>query len=383
MDSVSAARVLVVGAGFAGAVHARELAEAGFAVDVIDRREHIGGNAFDEVDGNGIRVHRYGPHLFHTNQTPVVEWLARFAEFVPYTHRVRARLEDGRFVPLPVNLDTINLVYGLQLADASAAQAFLASVSERIAAPRNAAEHLYAHIGRRLTDLFFRPYTAKMWALDLEEMDASVVKRLPIRLDRDDRYFPGDRHQILPRHGYTDLFGRLLDHQAITVRTGTTYAKGDERGYLHCFNSMPIDEFFDFSHGELPYRSIRFDTRTEPMPAPRGWSVTNFTDDGPRTRETSWHCLPHHVVQDTGRCSLTCETPCDYRDNALERYYPVKTADGRYQALYGEYKARAAGLPAMEFIGRCGTYQYLDMDQVISQSLTSVRRFLARADSSR
>ena len=211
--------VLVVGAGFAGAVHARELAEAGYSVDVIDRRPHIGGNAFDAVDSNGVRVHRYGPHLFHTNQDAVVNWLTHFAPFVPYTHRVRALLGADRFVPLPVNLDTINLVFDLKLPDAPAAQEFLASIAVEVPAPRNAAEHLYSKIGRCLTELFFRPYTRKMWALDLEEMDASVVKRLPIRLDRDDRYFPNDQHQILPQKGYTDLFERMLDHPAIRVQT--------------------------------------------------------------------------------------------------------------------------------------------------------------------
>jgi UDP-galactopyranose mutase len=376
MQNTTKGCILVVGAGFAGAVHARELAEAGYMVEVIDQRPHIGGNAFDFVDENGVRVHRYGPHLFHTNQDAVVAWLTRFAPFVPYVHRVRAVLDDGRFVPLPVNLDTINLVFDLHLPDAAAAAAFLQEVAVPCPTPRNAAEHLYASIGQKLTDLFFRPYTRKMWALDLEEMDASVVKRLPIRMDRDDRYFPGDKHQILPERGYTDLFERLLDHQAIRVRTSTAYEPGAERQYHHCFNSMPIDAFFDFRLGELPYRSIRFQTETRQHCGARPWSVTNFTDDRPQTRETWWHCLPHHLVEDTGRQSITLETPCDYRDNAMERYYPVKTADGRYQLLYEQYKELAADLPTMSFIGRCGTYQYLDMDQVINQSLMNVRRWL-------
>jgi UDP-galactopyranose mutase len=369
-------RILIVGAGFAGAVHARVLAEAGYNVEVIDKRPHIAGNAFDEVDDNGVRVHRYGPHLFHTNQDHVVDWLTRFAQFVPYEHRVRAVLDDGRFVPLPVNLDTINMVYDLQLANAAAAKAFLASVAVPIPAPRNAGEHLYANIGQRLTDLFFRPYTRKMWALDLEDMDAAVVKRLPIRFDRDDRYFDGDKHQFLPERGYTDLFERIFDHSSITVRTSVVYEPGAEKDYVYCFNSMPIDVFFDFCFGELPYRSIQFETSTRLGCGVRDWSSTNFTDDRPQTRETWWHCLPNHVVTDTGRASITLETPCDYRDNAMERYYPVKTADGRYQTLYGKYKDLAETLPNMQFIGRCGTYQYLDMDQVINQSLVGVQRWL-------
>jgi UDP-galactopyranose mutase len=378
MQKPNKGRILIVGAGFAGAVHARELAEAGFAVEVIDQRPHIGGNAFDFVDDNGVRVHRYGPHLFHTNQDAVVAWLEQFSSFVPYVHRVRALLDDGRFVPLPVNLDTINLVHGVNLADATQAAAFLASVSVANPAPRNAAEHLYANIGQRLTDLFFRPYTRKMWALDLEDMDASVVKRLPIRLNRDDQYFHGDRHQLLPEHGYTRVFERIFDHHSITVRTGVVYETGAEKQYQYCFNSMPIDAYFDFTLGELPYRSIRFATETRVNCGERPWSITNYTDDRPQTRETWWHCLPNHLVAETGRRSITVETPCDYRDNAMERYYPVKTADGRYQALYARYKELAAALPNMDFIGRCGTYQYLDMDQVINQSLANVRRWLSR-----
>jgi UDP-galactopyranose mutase len=368
--------VLVVGAGFAGAVYARTLADAGFAVHVIDRREHIGGNAADFVDANGVRVHRYGPHLFHTNATHVFDWLQNFGAFVPYRHRVRAKLPDGRLVPLPVNLETINAVFGAKLHTEAEAAAFLHEQSVPIAEPRNAAEHLRSRIGDRLTDLFFRPYTRKMWDLELEDLDASVVKRLPIRFDRSDLYFPEDRHQALPRDGYTALFQTLLRHPGITVALGTAYEPGMERGYGFCFNSMAIDEFFDCALGELPYRSLRFDHRSVAVWDAEPFSVRNYTDSGPFTRETWWHCLPCHLVAETGRRTMTVEEPCDYRDNGNERYYPVKTADQRYQQLYRAYRELAETLPNMAFIGRCGTYQYLDMDQVINQSLTGARRWL-------
>ena len=378
MQSASTRPILIVGAGFAGAVHARELADAGYKVEVIDQRPHIAGNAFDEVDANGIRVHRYGPHLFHTSQDNVVDWLRRFTTFLPYTHRVRAEVGDS-FVPVPVNLDTINWVFGLDLPDEAAARAFLAEQALPIAEPRNAAEFLNANIGPRLTDLFFRPYTRKMWAMELEDMDASVVKRLPIRFDRDNRYFANDRHQYLPEGGYTRIFENIFDHANIRVSTSVAYTPGMEADYLHCFNSMPIDVWFGSRLGDLPYRSIRFHTATRENAGQRDWSVTNYTDDRKQTRETWWHCLPGHLVQDTGRQTITVEEPCDYRDNAMERYYPVKTADGRFQKLYGEYKTLAADLPNMSFIGRCGTYQYLDMDQVINQSLVHVRNWLKQA----
>ncbi|HQT77622.1 MAG: UDP-galactopyranose mutase [Rhodospirillales bacterium 20-64-7] len=369
--------VLVVGAGFAGAVYARTLAEAGYTVHVIDQRDHIGGNAFDFVDANGIRVHRYGPHLFHTNVAPVFAWLQRFGRWTPYRHRVRAILPDGRLVPLPVNLDTINLVFGEALATDAEAEAFLRRIAVPIAEPRNAGEHLRARIGDVLTDLFFRPYTRKMWGLELEEMDASIVRRLPIRFDSTDQYFPADCYQALPTDGYTALFQVIFNHPAITLQLETTFVRGMERNYSFCFNSMAIDAYFDHRLGDLPYRSLRFHSRTVSSWDRHDISVRNYTDTGPFTREAWWHCLPDHLVTETGRRSVTVEEPCDYRQNNNERYYPVKTADGRYQTLYQEYRKLAEALPNMTFIGRCGTYQYLDMDQVINQSLAGARRWLA------
>lgn len=378
--SVTRGSVLVVGAGFAGAVHARELAEAGYRVEVIDRRPHIGGNAYDETDANGVRVHRYGPHLFHTRLDHVARWVERFGRFVPYRHKVRARLADGRHVPLPVNLDTVNAVFGTNFMTQAEVEAHLARIAEPIAQPRNAAEHLYARIGRELTDLFFRPYTKKMWGLDLEDMAAAVVKRIPLRFDREDTYFAAEERQMLPRDGYAALFEAIFDHPNISVSLNTEFAETMRRGHEHCFNAMPIDVYFDYRYGELPYRSIRFHHRSaEGLPA-QGWSVTNFTDSGTLTRETRWDALPAHLVRETGRRTVTAEEPCDYRENGHERYYPVKTADDRYGSVYARYRAVAAeAAETMSFIGRCGTYQYLDMDQVINQSLASVRRFLDRA----
>ncbi len=372
-------RILVVGAGFSGAVYARSLAEAGFEVDVIDQRDHIGGNAYDFVDPNGIRVHRYGPHLFHTNNARVVDWLGGFGAWVPYMHRVRAALPDGRFVPIPVNLTTINAVFGESLQTQDDVIAFLARIAERIERPRNAAEYLNSRIGRTLTDLFFRPYTKKMWTLDLEDMDEAVVRRIPLRYDEDDRYFPNDRFQMMPRDGYTAIFARIFDHPAIRTTLGVSYAPGMESDYSYCFNSMPIDVYFEYQFGELPYRSIRFHARSEAAVDGRQWSVTNFVDTGMFTRETWWHVIPNHLERNTGLRTLTREEPCDYKDNGFERYYPVKTADGRYQKTYKAYEALADRLPNMDFIGRCGTYQYLDMDQVINQSLAGAEKWLLRA----
>lgn len=377
-DELLKKRVLVVGAGFAGATYARELAEAGFLIDVIDRRGHIGGNAFDETFDNGIRVHRYGPHLFHTNNDGVVEWLTRFGEFALYKHRVTALLPDSRtLVPLPINRQTINRVFGLALQGESEVRAFLASLAVKCEEPRNAAEYLASQIGTELTDLFFRPYTKKMWALDLEDMDASVVKRIPLRYDDEDHYFPADKFQLIPRDGYTTIIRSILDHPGIGVMVSTAFEKAMLADYHFCFNSMPIDEYFDAAYGPLPYRSIRFHHREEPSEGGIGeTSVVNYTDASRFTRQTDWSRIPCHVQRDTGRKTLTREEPCDYTENNLERYYPVKTSDGRYQAIYKKYRELASREPRLQFIGRCGTYQYLDMDQVINQSLLGVRKWL-------
>lgn len=372
-------RILVVGAGFAGATYARELAESGYRVEVIDRRPHVGGNAYDETVGTGVRVHRYGPHLFHTNNAGVVEWLRKFGEFVPYQHRVTALLPDGRnLVPLPINRRTINTVFGVALRDEPEVRAFLARMAVPCEKPRNAAEHLASQIGTDLTDLFFRPYTKKMWALDLEEMDTSVVKRIPLRYDDEDRYFPGDKFQMMPRGGYAAVITCILDHPSISVTIGTAFDRVMLADFDFCFNSMPIDEYFDFVLGPLPYRSIRFHHWEETFDGGIGETpVVNYTDSACFTRQTDWSRIPCHVQLHTGRKTLTREEPCDYTENNLERYYPVKTSDGRYQAIYAQYKVLAEREARLRFIGRCGTYQYLDMDQVINQSLQGVRAWLA------
>jgi UDP-galactopyranose mutase len=370
-------RILVVGAGFAGAVHARELAEAGFEVDVIDKRPHIAGNCFDYVHRCGVRVHNYGPHLFHTSNQRVVDWLSRFTDWLPYEHRVVARLSDTQLVPMPVNLDTVNAVFGTSLETSAEVAAFLAKKSLHRDPVISAEDHLYSHIGPELTNLFFRPYTLKMWGMDLTDTDAAVVRRLQIRTDRDNRYFPSDSFQAMPAEGFTKLFERILDHDRINLRLGEDFSVELASRYDACFNSMPIDEYYGFDLGELPYRSIRFHLTEVPADSAMQHAVINYTDDGPYTRETWWHIIAGHDVSSNGTLLRTVEEPCDYRDNAFERYYPVKTRDSRYDALYRQYADRAAADDHMFFIGRCGTYQYLDMHQVINQSLVHVGKWLS------
>lgn len=372
-------RVLVVGAGFAGAIHARELADRGFEVDVIDQRSHIAGNAFDEVSETGVRVHRYGPHLFHTNLENVVAWLGRFGTFVRYEHKVQAQLPGGHCVPLPINRRTINVVFGIRLKTEVSAREFLAKQVVPHAKPANAADYLHSVVGVHLTELFFRPYTRKMWALELEDIAPSVVMRLRVRYDDEDRYFPKDRFQLLPRDGYTTLFERIFDHPKIRLTLNQGFDRSFMQGYAHCFNSMAIDEYFNDALGPLPYRSIRFHHSAQPSDYETGrTSVTNFTGDERWTRETDWSRLPHHRVERGPHKTITREEPCDYRENNLERYYPVMAVDGRFDKLYNSYKSLANKISNLTFIGRCGTYRYLDMHQVINQSLKNVRRWICQ-----
>lgn len=367
-------KVLVVGAGFAGAVIARELAEAGgYRVTVIDRRDHIAGNAYDPVHPNtGARYHKYGPHIFHTNSRQIFEYLSQFTQWLPYRHVVNAVLPDGRAAPMPMNRDTVNVHYGLTLANETEMRAFLETVREPIAEPANAQEHLYSIYGRELTDLFFGRYTSKMWGLELAEMPISLVARLPVRYDSDANYF-NDEYQGMPAQGYLSLFEKMLDHPHIEVRLNTAFAVSMEDEYAHVFNSMPIDEYFDNSFGPLPYRSIRFDHRFN-EPFDYQVPTVNFTDTGKYTRKTAWPLYPGCGGEVGGH--VTYEEPCSYEDNNLERYYPIKTIDGWPQRRYKQYEALAKEKKNMTFIGRCGQYVYYDMHQVVANSLNIAKNFL-------
>ena len=324
--------ILVVGAGFSGAVVARELADKGYQVHVIDKKDHVAGHAFDYTNHLGIRVHKYGPHLFHTSNQKVVDWLSRFTQWTPYQHKVKAMLADGRLVTLPVNAET------------------KAIVGEE-----------------NVLDIFFRPYTKKMWGKELEELDPSIINRVPIRNDLNELYFPNDTFQALPTHGYTRLIQNVLDHPNIQVVLNQAYQPNDSAGFVHTFNSMPIDEYFKFKYGELPYRSIKF--HTVDIPSPRCFPVPsiNFTHDGPYTRLTEWKNLPEHGSHPY-QTTLTLEEPCDYKDNDMQRYYPVKDLSGKNQALYKKYREDTP--ENMTFIGRCGMYVYIDMHQAVSSAIS-------------
>jgi UDP-galactopyranose mutase len=372
------APILVVGAGVAGVAIARELAEHDRQVVVIDRRAHIGGTAYDKVMSAGVRVHQYGPHLLHTSNERVITWLSRFGSFVNYEHRVRVELPDGRSVPFPINRETVNEIFGTRFSSSEEIRRFIGGQVERnIDAGKNAATFLLGTIGPTLTNFFFRPYSQKMWGVALEDLDISVVRRVPIRFDDDDRYFASERYQLLPQDGYAALFQRILDHPSIRVLLRQTFDAAMLREYAHCFNSMAIDEYFGYCEGELPYRSVRFHHRNEARCSSGiGVAVVNVPGSGRFTRKTDWSVFPCHLVTDGPQKTITLEEPCDSRDNEMERYYPMRTCDPWPQELYRRYRILAEEEHRVTFIGRCGTYQYLDMHQVLNQSIQTAQSWL-------
>lgn len=332
-------KVLVVGAGLSGAVIARELAEAGHYVHVIDKRDHVAGNAFDSTNRFGIRVHKYGPHIMHTSNGDVIEWISRFADWVPYFHKVKAMLSNGALVSFPVNKTTADIV------------------------------------GREnVIDIFFRPYTRKMWGVDLEELNPDIIARVPIRDDNEEKYFPNDIFQGLPLNGYTSFILEILRHSSIKTSLNLPFRHDMPILYDHVFNSMPIDEYFNFDRGRLPYRSIRFSEFTLPIKRIFPVSVVNFTDDGPFTRVTEWKGFPGHGSSDL-YTTLTLEEPCRDDENNFEKFYPIRDVKGDNKNIYNCYKIRVP--KNMTFIGRCGLYAYLDMHQAINSALSVTRKLRA------
>jgi UDP-galactopyranose mutase len=395
-------KALVVGAGFAGAVVARELAEAGWEVLVIDKRNHIAGNAYDFVNEHGIRVHKYGPHLWHGSNDVAQEWASRFTEWLPYKHWVHAQLPDGQHVPLPINRGTIETVFGNEIVAAYGPNylddwQFTEFFEKKLVKHdkiTNSRQHVEASVGKELCELFFAPYTKKMWGMDLSDLPTSVAARIPTKSDYDPYYFPKDKHQCLPKDGYTAMFKRIFDHPNITLKLsterkqlpqyGATYSypcvidrEWDNVNFDAVFTSEPIDTYYNCDMGELPWRSIKCHTYSVPLPKALSAPVVNFTHDGPHTRATEWKQLPGHGGNPHWT-TLTIEEPCDYKDNSMERYYPVKTSHAvdPNRELYKKYRERARA-DGIHFIGRCGRYVYTDMQPCVNSTLAQVRKFLA------
>jgi UDP-galactopyranose mutase len=359
---------LVVGAGFAGSVLAERLARgSGKKVLLIDKRSHIAGNAYDHYDDSGVLVHKYGPHIFHTNSGEVFAYLSKFTKWRPYEHRVLASV-DGQLLPMPINLDTINRLYGLNLSSFDLDD-FFASVAEPVENIKTSEDVVVSRVGRQIYEKFFRNYTRKQWDLDPSELDASVTSRVPIRNNRDDRYFT-DVYQAMPKHGYTRMFENLLDHPNIHVMLNTDYRDVvDYLSYNHLIYTGPVDEYFDYRYGKLPYRSIKFQFQTYEQELRQQVAVINYPNEHAYTRVTEFKHLTGQVHPHT---SVVYEYPCSEGDP----YYPIPRKENADQ--YQKYKKLAEATKGVTFAGRLGTYRYYNMDQVTAQALNLYARLTGK-----
>ncbi len=355
---------LIVGAGFAGSVLAERIAsQRGERVLVVDRRSHIGGNAYDKLNDAGVLIHEYGPHIFHTNSEMIFFYLSQFTDWRFYEHRVLAKV-DGMLVPVPINLDTVNRLYGLAL-DSNGLEQFFAGRAEVVSEIRTSEDVVVGKVGRELYEKFFRGYTRKQWGVDPSELDKSVTARVPVRTNRDDRYFT-DTFQFMPKRGYTAMFQRMLAHPNIEIMLGVDY-RGIREAIPHqrLIYTGPVDEFFKFRYGKLPYRSLRFQHVT----LDRAWhqpvAVINYPQTETYTRVTEYK---HLTGQRHAKTSLTYEYPSDDGDP----YYPVPRPQNA--ELFKRYERLARRQPDVWFVGRLATYRYYNMDQVVGQALATFRR---------
>jgi UDP-galactopyranose mutase len=355
---------LVVGAGFAGATIAERLAaHAGKRVLVCDKRPHIGGNAYDYHDEHGVLIHKYGPHIFHTNSAEVFRYLSRFTEWRPYQHRVRACV-DGQIVPIPINLDTVNQLYGTRFTSLEL-EAYFNSVAEPRSPVKTSEDVIVSRVGRELYEKFFRNYTRKQWGLDPSELDSSVTARVPVRTNRDDRYFT-DTYQAMPLQGYTRMFERMLSHPNIQILLNADYREIKTLvPHRELIYTGPVDEYFDYRFGRLPYRSLQFKWETLDVAVAQPAPVINFPNDHLYTRVTEMKYLSG---QEHPKTSLVYEYPTDQGDP----YYPVPTPENA--ALYAKYQELADAATEVKFLGRLGTYKYYNMDQVVAQALAVYSR---------
>lgn len=354
---------MVVGAGFAGSVLAERLAsQLNKKVLVVEKRNHVGGNAYDHYDDHGLLVHKYGPHIFHTNSADIFQYLSQFTDWRPYEHRVLASV-DGQLVPIPINLDTVNRLYGTSLT-ALEMPAFLAKLAEKRTV-KTAEDVVISSVGRELYEKFFRGYTKKQWGVDPSELDASVTARIPTRASRDDRYFT-DTYQAMPRLGYTRMFERMLAHPNIMLLLNSDYrAVAGSIPFREMIYTGPVDAFFDNKLGKLPYRSLEFHHETRNAARFQPVGTVNYPNEHPYTRITEFK---HLTGQEHAQTSIVYEIP----QASGEPYYPVPRRENN--ELYARYKELADATAGVHFVGRLATYKYYNMDQVVAQALATFKK---------
>ena len=358
------ADVIIIGAGISGAVLAQQYAEAGKKVLVIERRNHIAGNCFDYVDENGILVSKYGAHLFHTNDEQVWDYVNRFSNWYKWEHKVIAKV-DCALLPIPVNITTVNKLFGLSITSEEEMKKWLDENREPYLNPSNGREAALNKVGSVLYEKMFRHYTKKQWDKYPEELDASVLDRIPVRTNYDDRYF-SDTYQALPSGGYTKMFEAMLDHPNIKVLLNTDYfdIKDTVKGYEKLFYTGPIDRFFNFKHSldeKLEYRSINFVSETVEAPYFQENSVVNYP--GNEVEYTRIIEYKHFGNQQSEKTTIVKE----YTTDDGEPYYPVPNT--KNQQIYEKYKKDAESLTDVYFVGRLANYKYFNMDQAFKNAL--------------
>lgn len=364
-----------MGAGFSGAVIARALAEAGLPVLVIDERRHVAGNCHTRRDdATGVMTHVYGPHIFHTADEKVWAYVQKFADMAPYVHRVQA-VANARVYSLPINLLTINQFFGARFGPAEA-RAFIAARSLPVETPSNFEEQALSMIGPELYRAFFRGYTRKQWGLDPTQLPASILKRLPLRFNYDDSYF-AHPHQAIPRKGYTDLIANILQTPNLELRLRARFEDLDET-FAHVVYTGPLDRFFNYALGRLGYRTLDFETFRAEGDF-QGTAVLNYCDEETSfTRITEHkHFAPWEKNEFAGTiCTRESSRACGPMDVP---YYPIRLTGEQH--ILKQYISRAQATSGVSFVGRLGSYRYLDMDVAIAEALAAAEQILARVKS--
>ncbi|WP_444893480.1 UDP-galactopyranose mutase [Microbulbifer sp. TRSA001] len=362
--------IAIVGAGFSGAVIGRELAEAGYKIEIFEARDHIAGNCHTERDNEtGVMVHKYGPHIFHTADQEVWEYINRYAEMMPYKNRVKA-IYKGNVYSLPINLHTINQFFGKTLSPSEAKSWIESQADLSIENPKTFEEQALRFVGKDLYEAFFKGYTEKQWGLHPSELPASILKRLPVRFNYDDNYF-NHPYQGMPKHGYTEIVTKILKHENITVHLSTPFDPSERENYKHTFWSGPLDAFFNYKHGRLGYRTLDFKRSTQDGDA-QGNAVINYTEESiPYTRITEHkHFAPW---EDHDKTVIYHEHSRSCEEDDIP-YYPIRLA-GEVEILE-TYEKAADSINDVTFVGRLGTYRYLDMDVTIREALDAAKKFL-------
>jgi UDP-galactopyranose mutase len=356
------AHIGIAGAGFSGAVIARELAEAGHDISVVDARDHIGGNSHTQRNADGVMVHVYGPHIFHTQHQNVWDYINRFGVMMPYNHRVKA-LAKGSAYSLPVNLLTINQFFNKTFSPAEA-EAFVHSIADTtITTPITFEDQALRFVGRDLYEAFFKGYTKKQWGVDPTELPASILARLPVRFNYEDSYF-NHPYQAIARDGYTEIIAAILDHPRIKVELGKSLSRADAASFDHMFWTGPIDSYFDYEHGRLGYRTLDFESEVHDGDY-QGCPVLNYCDeDVPFTRITEHKHFAPWESHDRTVIYREFSRLCGEKDIP---YYPIRLVKEKEQL--GQYVEMARRETNATFVGRLGTYRYLDMDVTIFEAL--------------